>query len=71
MYPDTMPIPSISVKQQVLHAVQRLPDDIDFQDVNEEIALLTAVAEAEEDIQSNRLISNNKMKARLDEWLDG
>jgi len=69
MYLD--PMPSVSVKQQVLHAVQRLPDDIGFQDVNEEIALLNAVAEAEEDIERGHLIDNKEMKARLDEWLDG
>ncbi len=62
---------SVSVKQQVLHVVQRLPDDIGFQDVNEEIALLNAVAEAEEDIGKGLLIDNKEMKARLDEWLDG
>jgi hypothetical protein len=69
MYLD--PMPGIRVKQQVLHAVQRLPDDISFQDVNEEIALLNAVAEAEEDIEKGHLIDNKEMKGRLDEWLDG
>ncbi len=64
-------MPSVTVKQQVLHAVQRLPDDIDFKDVNEEIALLSAVAEAEEDIKNGKVIGNDEMKARLDDWLDG
>jgi len=59
-----------TVKEQVLHIVQRLPDDADFRDVNEEIALLTAVAEAEDDIQQGRLVGNEEMKVRLDEWLD-
>ena len=59
-----------TVKEQVLHVLQRLPDDADFRDVNEEIALLAAVAEAEADIREGRLVDNNEMKARLDEWLD-
>ena len=64
-------MPSVSVKHQVLDAVQRLPDDINFKDVNEEIALLSAVAEAEEDIKNGNVIGNDEMKARLDDWLDG
>ncbi len=59
----------MSIKHQVLSAIQRLPDDIDFRDVNEEIALLSAVQEAEDDIQENRLVSNSEMKSRLTEWL--
>ncbi|MEM7603000.1 MAG: hypothetical protein AAF357_16505 [Verrucomicrobiota bacterium] len=39
--------------------------------VNEEIAMLAAVAEAEEDIREGRLVENKEMKARLDSWLDG
>ncbi len=58
----------MSIKHQVLSAIQRLPDDIDFRDVNEEIALL-AVEEAEDDIRENRLVSNVEMKNRIQEWL--
>jgi len=63
--------PMSTVKEQVLHAVNRLPADADFRDVNEEIALLAAVAEAEEDIREGKLVSNEEMKTRLDQWLDG
>lgn len=59
----------MSIKQQVLSAIQRLPDDVNFRDVNEEIALLAAVEEAEDDIRENRLVSNAGMKSRIDEWL--
>lgn len=59
----------MSIKHQVLSAIQRLPDDIDFRDVNEEIALLAAVEEAEDDIRENRLVSNSEMKNRIQEWL--
>jgi hypothetical protein len=55
----------MSVKEQVLQAIQRLPDDIDFRDVADEIALLAAVQEAEDDIQQGRLISNDEMKSRI------
>jgi hypothetical protein len=67
MYAAPMP----TVRDQVIHALQRLPDDVDFRDVTEEIALLAAVDEAEDDIRTGKLIDNDTMKARLDDWLDG
>jgi len=58
----------MTVKEKVLQAIQRLPDDIDFRDVTEEVAFLAAVLEAEEDIQAGRFISNEQMKSRIAEW---
>jgi predicted transcriptional regulator len=55
----------MSVKGQVLEAIQRLPDDIDFRYVADEIALLAALQEAERDIERGRLISNEEMKSRI------
>lgn len=69
MYPAFMP--TLTVKEQVLHAIQRLPDDADFRDVSEEIALLAAVAEAEEDIRTGQLVDHDAMKARVEDWLNG
>ena len=58
----------MSVKDQVLLAIQRLPDDIDYRDAADEIAFLAAVREAERDIEEGRLITNDQMKARIAEW---
>ncbi|MEY2429273.1 MAG: hypothetical protein QOJ40_2158, partial [Verrucomicrobiota bacterium] len=58
----------MSVKEQVLQAIQRLPEDIDFRDVTDEIALLAAVREAEHDIEQGRLISNAEMRSRIAGW---
>lgn len=55
----------MSIKEQVLAAIQRLPDDIDYRDVADEIALLAALNEAEADIQNGRLVSNEQMKERI------
>jgi len=57
----------MSVKEQILQAVQRLPDDVDYGDVSEEIAFLAAVREAERDIEAGRLVTNEPMKARIAE----
>ncbi len=53
-----------------MQAIQRLPDDIDFRDVAEEIAFLSAIREAEDDIAAGRVISNEQMRARIAKWTD-
>jgi predicted transcriptional regulator len=58
----------MSVKEQVLDAIRRLPEDIEFRDVTDEIALLAAVHEAERDIEQGRLVSNEEMRSRITEW---
>ena len=58
----------MSVKEQVLQAIQRLPDDASYRDVAEEIALLAALGEAEKDIEEGRLVSNAEMKRRIGQW---
>ena len=58
----------MSVKDQVLQAIHRLPDDIDYRDVTEEIAFLAAVRDAERDIDERRLVGNEQMKTRIAGW---
>lgn len=58
----------MSVKERVLHAIQQMSDDIDFRDVTEGIALLSAIQEAESDIAAGKLISDEEMKARIPQW---
>ena len=60
-----------NVKERVLHAIQRLPEDAGYRDFSEEIALLAAVAEAEENIQKGDLITNDTMESRFESWLNG
>ena len=60
----------MSIKEQVLQAIHRLPDDIDYRDVTEEVAFLEAVQEAEHDIENGRVISNDQMKTRIAEWTE-
>jgi hypothetical protein len=58
----------VSVKEQVLQAINRLPDDMDFRDAADEIAFLAAMREAEHDIEQSRVVTNEEMKARIGEW---
>ena len=58
----------MSVKERVLQAIHRLPDDMDYRDAVEEIAFLAAAREAELDIAEGRLVPDDQMKARIAQW---
>jgi hypothetical protein len=58
----------VRVKEQVLQAINRRPDDIDYRDAADEIAFLAVVREAKRDIEQGRVITNEQMKVRIDEW---
>jgi len=58
----------MSCKELVLQAIHRLPDDVDYRDMADEIAFLVAIQEAERDIDEGHLISNQQMSARIGEW---
>ena len=58
----------MSIKEQALAIIRRLPEDANLKDIEEELALLAALEEAEADIQSGKPVSNEEMKARLQGW---
>jgi hypothetical protein len=58
----------MSDKQTVLEALHRLPEDISFRDIAEEVAFLAAVREGEEQVKQGKTISNEEMRRRLDSW---
>ena len=60
----------MSIKEQVIQAIQRLPNDIDYRDVTDEIAFLAAIGEAERDIADGRLVTNEQMKVRIGGWTE-
>ncbi len=58
----------MTVKEQVLLAIERLPEDADFKDVKDEIAFLAALREAEDDIAAGRTMTNEEMRRRIGSW---
>jgi hypothetical protein len=60
--------PIMTVKEQVLLAIERLPEDADFKDVKDEIAFLAALREAEDDIAAGRTVTNEEMRRRIGSW---
>jgi len=58
----------VSIKDKVISALERLPNDVGFADVKEEIAVLAALDEADQDILHGRVISNEEMHERIRKW---
>ena len=58
----------MSVKESVLQAIQRLPDNADYKAIADEVAFLAALVQAEEDIQAGKLVSNEEARRKLESW---
>lgn len=58
----------MTVKDQVIAAIQQLPDEAEFRDIEEEIALLHAIKKAEQEIVSGAIIGNDEMRSRIAQW---
>ena len=58
----------MSVKESVLQAIHRLPDDANYKAIAEEIAFLAALDQGEQDIQTGRVVSNEDARKRLESW---
>ena len=59
----------MSVKESVLQAIQRLPENAGYKEIADEIAFLAALRQAEDDIASGRLISNDDARKKLESWI--
>ena len=59
---------SMSAKEAVLQAIHRLPDDVDYRAIAEEIAFLSALEQGDQDIHSGRVVSNEDVRKKLDSW---
>jgi len=58
----------MSVKESVLQAIHRLPDDADYRAIAEEIAFLAALEQGEQDIHAGRVVSNEDARRKLELW---
>ena len=46
----------MGAKEAVLQAIHRLPDDVDYRAIAEEIAFLATLEQGEQDIHSGRVV---------------
>ena len=58
-----------SAKQQVLDALERLPDDATTDTVLAEIHVKAAVLRGLDDARAGRVVDHEEVKSRLDKWL--
>ena len=58
----------MSAKESALQAIHRLPDDVDYHAIAEEIAFLAALEQGDHDIQSGRVVSNEDVRKKLESW---
>ena len=59
----------MSDKQSVLEAIRRLPDEVSFREIRDEIAFLAAVREGELQADQGRLIPLEQVEKNLQSWL--
>lgn len=58
----------MSAKESVLQAIHRLPDDVDYRAIAEEIAFLGALEQGDQDVRSGRVVSNEDVRKKLESW---
>ena len=51
-----------------MQAIHRLPDDVGYRAIAEEIAFLAALEQGDQDIHSGRVVSNEDVRKKLESW---
>ena len=55
----------MSNKEIVIQAIRQLPEELSFEEIAEEIAVLAAIQKGERDADAGRMIPHDKVKKRL------
>ena len=55
-------------KQKALQSLAALPEDASYEELKEELRVLAALQEAEQDISEGRVVSHEEAKRRLAQW---
>ena len=56
------------MKESVLQAIHRLPDDANYKAIAEEVVFLAALDQGEKDVQAGRVVSNEDARKKLESW---
>ena len=56
-------------KQAAIEAIQRLPDAVTLKEISEELDLLAAIREGEDQADKDQLISVDELQRNFREWL--
>lgn len=63
------PVTFPSAKQATLDLVQRLDENVSFEDIIYELYVLEKIQRGMDDAASNHVVSHNDAKERLHQWL--
>ena len=61
----------MSNKELVIDAIQQMPDEASMEQISDEIALLTALREGEEDADAGRTVPHEEVQQQITQWLSG
>lgn len=59
----------MSDKQAALEAIRRLPDQVSFREIREEIEFLAAIRDGEQQADQGRVIPLEQVEQNLPSWL--
>lgn len=60
----------MTIKQQALEALSRLPEDCSWEDVLSHLSVRQKVAEAELDIENGDVLTTEEMEQHFARWLE-
>ena len=59
-----------AVKEEVRRLLERLPDDVSFEDVQYHLYVLQQIERGVRDVEEGRVVSQEEMERRMARWLD-
>jgi predicted transcriptional regulator len=57
-----------SAKEEAIRIVDKLPDDISFDDIIRELAFARMIERGLDDVNNGNVISNEEMRRRINSW---
>jgi len=60
---------SPSAKEATLELIERLEDDVTFEDIMYELHVLKKIERGQKDAEEGRTVPHDEVKERLDQWL--
>ena len=61
---ETMP----TIKQTALHAIENLPEDVDYDDIMEAIYVQQKIAKGLEQLDEGKYLTHEQVKDRVKKW---
>jgi len=60
----------LQAKQEVLQLLERLPEDVSFDDIQYHIYVRQKIKHGLDDVEAGRMISQEEFDARMSGWLE-